>query len=169
MALLTQAASTWMCQRLVAARLTGAISYRQISGARLIPRFSVFAVTESLPKGRLSESSAEAGATLRSHRHTDACTSTRAGTCLVLPHWPLRAIFKCIHVEQFIWNRGAHPLLRQRIPPRGLRVGMCYQVHVPLYAVLRLAQGDYSQQIACRGPGLSRYDTNECRWRWASQ
>lgn len=40
MALLTQAASTWMRQRLVAARLTGAISYRQISGARLIPRFS---------------------------------------------------------------------------------------------------------------------------------
>lgn len=62
MALLTQAASTRMCQRLVAAiRLTGAIKVFRL------------AVTESLPERRLSESSAEAGATLRGHRHADAC------------------------------------------------------------------------------------------------
>lgn len=105
MALLTQAASTWMCQRLVAAIcLTGAISYCQISGAMLIPRFSVWLSLSRYRKGacqNLRQRLALRSEAIATQMHGRVPAQGR-----VLPHWPLRAIFIYMHVEQFVWNRG---------------------------------------------------------------
>lgn len=96
-ALLTQAASTRMCQRLVAATcLTGAISYRQISGARLIPRFSVWLSLSRCRKGACQNLRQRLA--LRSEVIATRMRVRVPAQGRVLPRWPLRAIFKCIHV-----------------------------------------------------------------------